>query len=138
MPEFFKFKRANLFFKINSDYTPKIHRTFIEILYINDICYQEVHMNTQQHTQLSSGLLKSRNVIAALSSIIPGLGHIYKGQYRTGACLLIISPLFIWVALILGFATAGIGLLVPFFFLILIGWHAYNSEDKRKHPAGII
>lgn len=95
-------------------------------------------MKTQNHTQLSSGLLKSRNVIAAISSIIPGLGHFYKGQYRTGACLLMISPLFIWAALILGFATAGIGLLVPFFFLILIGWHAYNAEDKRKHPAGII
>lgn len=95
-------------------------------------------MDTQHHTQLSSSLLKSRNLIAALSSIIPGLGHIYKGQYRIGAGLLIISPLFIWMALILGFATAGIGLLVPFFFLILIGWHAYNAEDKRKHPAGII
>jgi hypothetical protein len=95
-------------------------------------------MNTLNHTQQSSGLLKCRNVIAALSSIIPGLGHIYKGQYRTGACLLLISPLFIWVALILGFATAGIGLLVPFLFLILIGWHAYNVADMRKHPAGII
>jgi hypothetical protein len=95
-------------------------------------------MNTQQNPQLSRGLLKSRNVIAAISSIIPGLGHIYKGQYRTGACLLIISPIFIWAALILGFATAGLGLTVPFFFLIGIGWHAYNAEDKRRHPAGII
>ncbi len=95
-------------------------------------------MNTQNHTQHSSGLLKSRNVIAALSSIIPGLGHIYKGQYRTGACLLIISPLFVWAALILGFATAGFGLFVPFLFLILIGWHAYYSEDRRNHPAGIL
>lgn len=79
-----------------------------------------------------------RDVLAAISSIIPGLGHIYKGQYRIGAALLIISPFFIWIALILGFATAGIGLLIPFFFLIAIGWHAYKVEDRRHHPIGII
>lgn len=44
----------------------------------------------------------------------------------------------IWVGLILGFATAGLGLLVPFFFLIVIGWHAYSIEDQRRHPGGFI
>lgn len=95
-------------------------------------------METTNNTYSEKGLIKSRNVIAAISSIIPGLGHIYKGQYRIGAGLMIISPFLIWVALILGFATAGIGLLIPFFFLMAIGWHAYTVEDKRRHPAGII
>ncbi len=95
-------------------------------------------METYNETSPHHGLEKSRDIIAAISSIIPGLGHIYKGQYRIGAGLMIISPFLIWVALIMGFATAGIGLLIPFFFLIAIGWHAYNVEDKRKHPAGII
>lgn len=95
-------------------------------------------METKHNTYPENGLIKSRNLIAAISSIIPGLGHIYKGQYRTGAGLMIISPFLIWTALILGFATAGIGLLIPVFFLIAIGWHAYNVDDKRRHPAGII
>ena len=94
-------------------------------------------MNSQNQIHLTKGLSTSRNVIAAISSIIPGLGHIYKGQFRIGAGLLIISPSIIWAALILGFATAGIGLLVPLFFLIAIGWHAYLIEDMRRHPAGI-
>lgn len=93
-------------------------------------------MKTQDHAK--KDLTKQRNIIAAFSSIIPGLGHIYKGQYRIGAGLVIISPFFIWIALIMGFATAGIGLLIPFFYLLAIGWHAYNIEDRRKHPAGII
>jgi TM2 domain-containing membrane protein YozV len=95
-------------------------------------------MEQTEHAGQSNTLLKSRNVIAALSSIIPGLGHIYKGHYKKGIGLLIISPVFVWAALILGFATAGIGLVVPFLFLFLIGWHAYMIEDRRKHPGGII
>ena len=92
---------------------------------------------THKHDK-QSALLKSRNLIAAISSIIPGLGHIYKGHYKKGIGLLIISPFFIWAALILGFATAGIGLVVPLLFLVLIGWHAYSIDDRRKHPGGFI
>lgn len=95
-------------------------------------------MVTHEHSNTTQGLTTSRNVIAAISSIIPGLGHIYKGQYRIGAGIMIISPFLIWVALILGFATAGIGLLIPVFFLIAIAWHAYHIEDERRHPGGII
>lgn len=95
-------------------------------------------METYNELSPHHGLEKSRDIIAAISSIIPGLGHIYKGHYRVGAGLLIISPVFVWAALILGFATAGIGLLVPFFFLMIIGWHAYSIEDRRRHPGGII
>lgn len=110
----------------------------ISVTYIIIRSKSEVPMNTQNQININSSLIKSRNVIAAISSIIPGLGHIYKGQYRIGAGLLITSPFLIWIALIMGFATAGFGLLIPFFYLIAIGWHAYNVEDKRRHPAGII
>jgi len=77
---------------------------------------------------------KQINIIAAISSIIPGLGHIYKGYRKEGFCILIISPFFIWAALIFAFATLGIGLFVPFVYLFIVGWHAYNLESKRKHP----
>ncbi len=83
-------------------------------------------------------LKASRNFIAAISSIIPGLGHLYKAHYGTGIGLLVVSPFFIWAGLILGWATFGIGLLLPLIYLLLIGWHAYNLEDWRKHPAGVL
>lgn len=78
------------------------------------------------------------DLIAAISSIIPGLGHIYKAHYETGLGLMVISPFVIWAGLILGFATFGIGLFAPIVFVLFIGWHAYNVEDKRHHPAGFI
>ncbi len=80
----------------------------------------------------------SRDVIAATSSIIPGLGHIYKAHYTTGFGILALSPFLIWVGLILGWATFGLGLFLPGVYVFLIGWHAYNLEDRRKHPAGVL
>jgi hypothetical protein len=79
----------------------------------------------------------SRNVIAAISSIIPGLGHIYKAHYSTGFGLLIFGPFIIWAGLMLGWATFGIGLFIPLFFMIGVGWHAYSIEDRRGHAGGI-
>lgn len=81
---------------------------------------------------------KYRDIIAAVSSILPGLGHLYKGHFREGVAFLIVSPLFIWAGLILGFATAGFGLLAPVVYVIIVGWHAYSIEDKRNHPGGFI
>lgn len=107
-------------------------------LYIINRSKREVPMETYKEISPHHGLEKYRDIIAAISSIIPGLGHIYKGHYRLGAGLLIVSPMFIWASLIMGFATAGSGLLVPFFFLMIIGWHAYSIEDRRKHPGGFI
>ncbi|TVQ05006.1 MAG: hypothetical protein EA359_04865 [Balneolaceae bacterium] len=95
-------------------------------------------MNTQERTFHHDKLQKSRDVIAAISSILPGLGHIYKGHIKKGICILIISPIFIWAGLILGFATAGLGLFAPFVYLAWVIWHAYTIEDLRNHPIGII
>jgi len=80
----------------------------------------------------------SRDVIAATSSIIPGLGHIYKAHYTTGFGILALSPFLIWMGLMLGWATFGLGLFLPGLYVFLIGWHAYNLEDRRKHPAGVL
>ena len=80
----------------------------------------------------------SRDVISAVSSIIPGLGHIYKAHYTTGFGILALSPFLIWMGLMLGWATFGLGLFLPGLYVFLIGWHAYNLEDRRKHPAGVL
>lgn len=95
-------------------------------------------MNTLEGTSHQEKLQKSRNVIAAISSILPGLGHIYKGHIKKGICILIISPIFIWTGLILGFATAGLGLFAPIVYLAWVIWHAYTIEDLRHHPIGFI
>lgn len=83
-------------------------------------------------------LLKHRNETAALLSVIPGLGHMYKGHVFLGVCLLIISPAFIWIGLLLAFATAGMGFLVPLVYIFFVGWGAYGIDDRRRHHMGII
>lgn len=80
---------------------------------------------------------KMRDEFAAAQSIIPGLGHIYKGHVLQGIILFLGGLVSLWVGLILGFATAGIGLLIPVVYVICIGYHAYDTDDKRKHHAGI-
>ena len=89
-------------------------------------------------TQADVERIQSRNIIAAISSIIPGLGHIYKAQYAAGIGYLVVSPFFILAGAFVGFATAGLGLFIPLFFMIAVGWHAYQIEDRRHHLGGIL
>jgi hypothetical protein len=79
-----------------------------------------------------------RNRFAALQSVIPGLGHIYKGHYWLGAIILLLSPIILWAGLILGWATFGIGLFLPFAFIAFIAYQAYHLEDRRQHHLGIL
>jgi len=41
-------------------------------------------------------LVKARNELAVLLSIIPGLGHIYKGYYLMGVGLILLIPVCFW------------------------------------------
>lgn len=82
-------------------------------------------------------ITKARNELAAILSIIPGLGHIYKGHFSLGLILFLGGILTLWVGLILAFATAGIGLLIPVAYVIVLGYHAFYADDHRKHHAGI-
>lgn len=83
-------------------------------------------------------LEQSRNMIAAFSSIIPGLGHLYKAHYLTGIGLIIISPFIVWAGVICAIGTLGLGLMIPLVYLGFVIWHAYNIENRRRHPAGIL
>ena len=76
-----------------------------------------------------------RDVLSAIQSIIPGLGHIYKGHYRLGFMILALSPLILWTSAILGLATLGVGLLLPGVFVVVVGMHAYQLEDLRSGHA---
>jgi hypothetical protein len=76
----------------------------------------------------------AHNEIAALLSILPGLGHIYKGHYEAGFLWMFFGmPLAIWIGILFGLATAGVGLLFPILCWAALAWDAYNEKDRRHH-----
>ncbi len=130
---------------ISTNMSYEAELTNLQMLFIVQFIYALLIMteiSAQDNEEISaedySSLEHSRDVIAAFSSIIPGLGHIYKAHYNVGFGLLFISPLFIWAGLVLGWATFGFGLFLPAMFVIFIGWHAYNIEDRRHHTIGLL
>jgi hypothetical protein len=76
-----------------------------------------------------------RDEIAAAMSLIPGLGHAYKGYYAHAMGILFLTPAILFASALLGLATFGLGLLMPFVFWMGIGIQAYYLPDHRKfHP----
>jgi len=85
-------------------------------------------------TPLSNEEKHAHNEIAAVLSIVPGLGHIYKGHYEIGFFLMFLGmPFAIWIGIILSLATAGLGLLFPILCWAAVAWDAYNEKDRRHH-----
>ena len=69
--------------------------------------------------------------MAILLSIIPGLGHIYKGHRVMGALILfLITPTAIAFAVIAAMASAGWGILmlVPYWGAVML--HAWAVDDQ--------
>jgi len=85
-------------------------------------------------TPLSKEEKHAHNEIAAVLSIVPGLGHIYKGHYEAGLLWMFLGiPFAIWIGIILSLATAGVGLLFPILCWAALAWDAYNEKDRRHH-----
>lgn len=85
-------------------------------------------------TAPSIEVAKAENAIAALLSIVPGLGHIYKGHLAAGFIWMFFGmPLAIWMGILLGLATAGLGLLFPIVCWAGLAFDAYNERDLRTH-----
>jgi hypothetical protein len=83
---------------------------------------------TRQETQTAEG--KASDAMAVILSIVPGLGHIYKGHKLAG---------FLWmfgaipagiVVLIAAFASAGFGAALFFLYLIACMIHVWGIEDR--------
>jgi hypothetical protein len=88
----------------------------------------------EEESHPSEERLKIRSRVAVVLSVIPGLGHIYKGWFLLGFILMLGTSLALAIALLLGFATLGVGAVVAIVgYWGLVGLHAYNAEDKRKH-----
>jgi len=68
--------------------------------------------------------------MAVLLSIIPGLGHIYKGHRLAGFLWMagaVPAGIFVFLAAI---ASAGFGAGLFFFYLIAVMLHAYAVDDR--------
>jgi TM2 domain-containing membrane protein YozV len=85
-------------------------------------------------TQPTPEVINAENEIAAVLSIVPGLGHIYKGRFAAGFFWMFVGmPIAIWIGILLGLATAGVGLLFPIACWIAVAVDAYGERDRRKH-----
>jgi hypothetical protein len=74
----------------------------------------------------------ARDRAAALLSLSPGLGHLYKGHILFGGLIFfVISPLIAALTLFLLPATLGVILIVPMVFLFAVMLHAYHAPDRR-------
>jgi len=98
------------------------------------IINREVNNMRTLSTPLTKEEKHAHNEIAALLSIVPGLGHIYKGHYEMGLFLMFLGmPIAIFVGIISILGTAGIGLLFPIGCWAALAYDAYRKNDRRHH-----
>ena len=76
-----------------------------------------------------------RNTVAAILSILPGAGHLYKHHYASGFGILIGgNTLMVFIAVLLALGTFGVSLvLVPIIYWLGIGAAAYAAPDWHDH-----
>jgi hypothetical protein len=78
-----------------------------------------------------------RNKVAALLSVVPGLGHLYKHHYMSGFGIIIAgNVLMVFIAFLLALGTAGLSLvIVPALWFAGIATSAYQASDEHgMHP----
>jgi hypothetical protein len=83
---------------------------------------------TRSGTQTAEG--KASDAVAVLLSIIPGLGHIYKGHRLAGILWMLGAIPAGALVLIAAFASAGFGIGLFFFYLIACMIHVWGIEDR--------
>jgi len=97
-------------------------------------CNKEVINMHTLSTPLSKEEKHAHDEIAALLSIVPGLGHIYKGHYEMGLIWMFLGmPIAIFVGIISILGTAGVGLLFPIGCWAALTYDAYRKKDRRHH-----
>jgi hypothetical protein len=74
---------------------------------------------------------KASDAVAVLLSVMPGLGHIYKGHKVLGMLLIFAgTPMAVGLALLIATGTAGFGvLLLPIYWLAVMV-HVYAIQDR--------
>ena len=73
---------------------------------------------------------KASDLVAVLLSVIPGLGHVYKGYQLLGLLFVIGAFGAILLGALAATATAGFGLaLIPIYWFAVM-FHVYGIEDR--------
>jgi hypothetical protein len=88
---------------------------------------------TRSATETVEG--KASDAVAVMLSVIPGLGHIYKGHKLVGALIMFVgTPMAIAIAALTFTFTAGFGgLLLPLWWFGVM-FHVYGIEDRVGPP----
>jgi hypothetical protein len=88
---------------------------------------------TRSATETAEG--KASDAVAVMLSVIPGLGHIYKGHKLVGALIMFIgTPMAIGIAALTFTFTAGFGgLLLPLWWFGVM-FHVWGIEDRVGPP----
>jgi len=87
--------------------------------------------------EIEATLKHDHDCIAAMLSILPGLGHIYKGHYLSGILMILLGiPIVLWVGILLLMATAGFGVIIPLALWAMVVVNAYFEKDYRRHRFG--
>ena len=78
---------------------------------------------------------KASDAIAVMLSVLPGLGHIYKGHKFIGMLLVFAgTPMAVGLALLIATGTAGFGIaLLPVYWLAVMV-HVYAVQDRVLPP----
>src|SRR3954451_18095026 len=83
---------------------------------------------TRMDTETAEG--KASDAVAVMLSVIPGLGHVYKGYKLLGLLFVIGAFGAILLGALAGTATAGFGLaLIPIYWFAVM-FHVYGIEDR--------
>jgi hypothetical protein len=73
----------------------------------------------------------ARDKAAAALSLVPGLGHLYKGHFLLGALLMHGAAFAVFACGVVATATAGFGLLLLPLYWLGVMMHVYWVEDRR-------
>lgn len=85
--------------------------------------------------QTDGALGSPRDIAAVVMSVVPGLGHIYKGHRLTGALYMLGALFAIFAALVASTATAGFGLLLLPLYWAGVMLQVYWLEDRTVAKA---
>jgi apolipoprotein N-acyltransferase len=73
---------------------------------------------------------QASDLVAVMLSVVPGLGHVYKGYKLMGLVLVIGAFMALALGALAATATAGFGLgLIPIYWFGVM-FHVYGIEDK--------
>ena len=74
---------------------------------------------------------QASDFVAVMLSVVPGLGHIYKGHKVLGLLLMFVgTPMAIGLALLIATGTAGFGVGVLPIYWFAVMFHVYAIQDR--------